>query len=159
MLCLSINIIIIIIIYPYLIYCNLVWGNTFESHLKPLQVLQKKALRVINSLPYNSHTNDSFHSNQILKLKDINTYFQSIYMYKSDRDSFLPSHSYNTRNRSNLNPTFQRLTTTQRSLSHSAPAVWNGLPDDLKMSESLPIFKRNLKTYLINRYATEESIQ
>ena len=146
-------------IYPYLIYCNLVWGNTFQSHLKPLQILQKKALRVINSVPYNSHTNDLFHSNQILKLKDINTYFQSIFMYKSDRDPFLPSHSYNTRNRSNLNPTFQRLKTTQRSLSHSAPGVWNELPDDLKMSVSLPIFKSNLISHQINRYSNENSVQ
>ena len=146
-------------IYPYLIYCNLIWGNTFETHLKPLQILQKKALRYINNAPYNSHTNELFYNNRILKLKDINTYFQSIFMFKSDRDSFLPTHSYNTRNRSNLNPNFQRLTTTQRSLSYSAPMVWNGLPEELKTCPSLPIFKRNLKSYLINKYANDESVQ
>ena len=34
------------LIYPYLIYCNLAWGNTYQSHLNPLYVLQKKMLFV-----------------------------------------------------------------------------------------------------------------
>ena len=29
-------------IYPYLIYCNHIWGNTYKSTLSKLQILQKK---------------------------------------------------------------------------------------------------------------------
>ena len=34
-------------IYPYLIYGNLIWGGTYASHLEPLYLLQKRAIRII----------------------------------------------------------------------------------------------------------------
>ena len=36
----------------------------------------------------------------------------------------------------------------ERSFSRSAPKIWNNLPDDLRLSNSLNSFKKNLKTYL-----------
>ena len=35
------------LIYPFLIYGIIIWGNTYESTLKPIFILQKKALRII----------------------------------------------------------------------------------------------------------------
>ena len=35
------------LVYPYLTYCNIVWGNTFKQYLRPLMVIQKKAVRII----------------------------------------------------------------------------------------------------------------
>ena len=145
-------------IYPYLVYCNLVWGNTFESHLKPLVILQKKAIRVINGANFNSHTNDLFYSNRILKLKDINIFLQAIYMYKSDTAVFQTSHFYNTRNRNNLNPIFQRTVRTQMSLSFSAPKIWNELPSSIKDLPTLNQFKNKLKDHLIDNYANPDQI-
>ena len=138
-------------IYPYFIYCNLIWGPTFQIHLKPLEILQKRAIRIINRAPYNSHTNILFIRNNMLKLKDINTFLQSIHVYKF-YSNFSPSlHPYDTRNSSNLNPIFQRTVGTQRSLSYSAPTVWNRLPADVKDSPSLAIFKRKLKAHLVGQ--------
>ena len=39
----------------------------------------------------------------------------------------------------------------QRSFSHAAPKLWNELPDTVRYSESLPVFKTRLKTYLFKR--------
>ena len=47
-------------VYPHLLYCNLAWGNSAESHLNQLFVLQKKVIRIINKVPHNSHTNNLF---------------------------------------------------------------------------------------------------
>ena len=33
--------------YPYLIYCNLVWGNTYSTNLEKINRLQKKLVRII----------------------------------------------------------------------------------------------------------------
>ena len=33
-------------IYPYLIYCNHIWGNTYKTTLSKLQILQNKAMRI-----------------------------------------------------------------------------------------------------------------
>ena len=35
------------IIFPFLIYSVIVWGNTYQSNLHPIVVLQKKAIRII----------------------------------------------------------------------------------------------------------------
>ena len=48
------------LVYPYLIYCNLVWGGTHELHLNPLRLLQKKIVRIYNcrgriSIPHQSN--------------------------------------------------------------------------------------------------------
>ena len=145
-------------IYPYLVYCNLVWGNTFETHLMPLIILQKKVIRIINHADFNSHTNNLFHSNRILKLKDINIFLQAVHMYKSDTSIFQNSHSYNTRNRDNLNFVFQRTATTQMSLSFSGPKIWNELPDTIKNLPTLHQFKTKLKDYLIDKYANSDQV-
>ena len=140
------------LIYPYLIYCNLAWGNTYETILNPIFILQKRALRLINKVEFRAHTNELFYRNKILKLKDINIYRQAIYMFNSDSSDFNRIHSYSTRNRDALLPHFSRITLTQQSILHSAPNVWNSLPDRLKNIERIVLFKRNLKDFLIDTY-------
>ena len=139
-------------IYPYFTYCNLVWGNTFITHLNPLIILQKKAIRIINKADYNAHTENLFFNNKILKLIDINFYLQAIHMYKSDKTDYQSSHFHNTRHRTDLIPTFQRTVKTQRSLSYSAPRIWNQIPTDIKNSTTLNMFKRRLKSHLVGKY-------
>ena len=34
-------------IYPYMIYCNQVWGSVCKTNLEPLLILQKKVTRII----------------------------------------------------------------------------------------------------------------
>ena len=141
------------LIYPYLIYCNLSWGNTYQSHLNPLLILQKKAIRIINNVPFSAHTNDLFFSNGILKLADINKFQQSVFMYKSNRTNFSRNHSYNTRTRNTLNPIFCRTSIFQHSLSFSAPNVWNEIPNRIKFLPSLSSFKYHLKQHFLSSYS------
>ena len=63
-----------------------------------------------------------------------------------------PTHNYGTRGQNSAVPEFRRLASTQRSLSYSAPTVWNSLPSEVQHSETLPIFKRTLKEHLLNGY-------
>ena len=42
-----------------------------------------------------------------------------------------------------------------RAFSLAAPRLWNDIPDNIKCSEDLSSFKRNLKTYLLKRYFNE----
>ena len=39
------------LIYPYITYCIHAWGNAFPAHIKPIVLLQKKAVRIINGIP------------------------------------------------------------------------------------------------------------
>ena len=42
-------------VYPYLIYCIEIWGNTHDSYLSTLIKLQKKAVRIITFSHYLEH--------------------------------------------------------------------------------------------------------
>ena len=147
------------LIYPYLSYCNLIWGNTYISHLNPLILLQKKAIRIINNKPFDAHTNELFYSSGIIKLMDINKLNLSAFMYKNKNNlSFMRDSSHNTRNQNSLLPAFQRLTISQQSVNYSGPLLWNSIPVSIKESPSLSIFKKRYKKHLIDGYLNGQSL-
>ena len=123
------------LIYPYLSYCVIVWGGTYESTLKNLVIQHKKLIRIIADAPHLSHTTQIFRSLRLLKFKDIYNY-----------------HSVNTRNRQNLVPSFHRLSASQHAVSFKGPHLWNALPHSLKSIDSLPCFKRHLRDYFLSLY-------
>ena len=75
------------LIHPYLSYGidyrGMTYG-TYQNNTSKIFVLQKKAIRAINNLAYNEHTNAYFKGNKILKLSDqylassFELYFSSI---------------------------------------------------------------------------------
>ena len=141
-------------INPYLLYCNLIWGGTYDSHLDPLVKLQKRAIRNVNKTSFLSHTNSLFASNKILKLKDIHKFQLAKYVYNLESvTEFTRTHDHDTRFRANLRPSYSRLTLTQHSPSFSAINLWNTLPDPIKQSRSFSLFKSRVRNYLIDQYS------
>ena len=53
----------------YLLYCCLVWAQN-SSTIQQIVILQKKAVRIINFQPRNSHTSPLFKQSSILKFQD-----------------------------------------------------------------------------------------
>ena len=45
------------LIYPFLIYGLIAWGNTYNTTLQPMYILQKKAVRVITFSSFDHHSN------------------------------------------------------------------------------------------------------
>ena len=111
------------LVYPYLLYGNIVWGGTNDQHIIPLQLLQKKIVRIITDSNYLAHTDPLFKQTNILKIKDLHKYLLCLYMYKlksSNHSIFVSIHDYYTRHRSDAQVEFQRLMLTQRSISYAA---------------------------------------
>ena len=102
-------------VYPYISYCVMIWGGTFNAHLNEIIVKQKKILRLIARAPYNSPSTPLFYKFKILKFEDLYKLSLAIYMYKN-KNQFQCSHSVNTRNRHLAVPPFHRLTVTQQTL-------------------------------------------
>ena len=48
------------LIHPYLSYGIEAWNGTYQNNTSKIFVLQKKAIRAINNLAYNEHTNANF---------------------------------------------------------------------------------------------------
>ena len=42
--------------FPYFIYCNHVWGNTYQTNLNNAVIVQKKLIRIITCSPFRAHT-------------------------------------------------------------------------------------------------------
>ena len=142
-------------IYPYLNYCVVIWGGTFSTHLQPLRVIQKRAIRTVNKKPYLHHTNPLFFHSALLKLDDIFKLKICNYLYKNNLTiTFYRHHDYGTRFANLLLPVYQRLTATQRSINFIGPSIWNLLPQDLKESPSIHSFNRRLREYFIEAYGT-----
>ena len=129
------------LIYPYLIYCLLVWGGTFKTHLADILILQKKVVRIITNSNYFAHTDPLFHSTGILKIGDLYEFHLAIYGFKNKNNFKYPTHSYETRFRNRALPSFSRLSVSQRSISHAVPKVFNSLPLHVQNCRSLEIFK------------------
>ena len=65
--------------YPYFIYCNHVWGNTFKTSLEKMVLVQKKLIRILTCSPYRAHTGPLLFVNRIMTLSDINIYIWQVY--------------------------------------------------------------------------------
>ena len=81
--------------------------------------------------------------------------FIAIFVAFKNKDQFPRSlNIVSTRNSNELQVTFQRLSVTQRSVTYAVPKYFNELPSDIKNADSIPIFKRTLKKYLLDQYNT-----
>ena len=56
-------------IYPYIIYCNHIWGNTYKTTLSKLQIFQNKAIRIKTGSPPITNNETLYKHNCMLNLR------------------------------------------------------------------------------------------
>ena len=56
------------LIYPYLLYCSIIWGGNSIYKLNPILILQKKALRIIANADFRAHSSPLFTKYKLLKI-------------------------------------------------------------------------------------------
>ena len=78
------------LVYPFLTYCIIAWGNTYQTSLQPLFVLQKKAIRIITFSSFFEHTGPLFKDLNVIKLFDEVTFHIAVFMYKF-KNQLLPN--------------------------------------------------------------------
>ena len=141
------------LIYPLLCYCNIVWGGAADTHLHKLVTLQKREVRAITNSDYLAHTEPLFSQTGILKLRDIHHYLCCVLAYKKSNILPFATHRYDTRISANyVIPEFHRLTISQRSLSYTLPFKFNQIPINIRTSETLKVFKKQLKLHITDNY-------
>ena len=108
----------------------------------------------MHNLGYRDHTNEFFYNDSILKVLDVYRFQAGIYMFKnSNQSQFHLNHVHNTRFGNLPQSAFERLTLTQHSIEFLGPSIWNGIPDSIRDSSSILMFKNDFKRYLIDSYA------
>ena len=98
-----------------------------------------------------------------LTISDRVNYFKLIHLFKikhglgpgylrTNLVSVSDMHTYGTRSSTSNFHLSKVLSKTPSSFAFSCVKVWNGLPERIKQIDSLPIFKRELKKFLLSSY-------
>ena len=151
------------LIQSQLDYCCEVWGSRYDEHVNRLEILQKRAARMILNANFYTPSSELFKRLNLLPFQKRVMYFRCIFIFKcindlsSDffKDTFLDvslSHSFNTRYSTRGNLILPKCNTEylKKSFIYSAINQWNLLPNHLKAMESIFSFKSNLKQYLLS---------
>ena len=138
----------------------MVWAFTYASRLHRVNILQKRAVRLVVGAPYGSHTARIFINLKILKLDQIRTFQIGEFMYRFDR-SLLPPifnnyfqlsshvHSHFTRYSFSYRRTYARTNTRLFSIKSAGISTWEKIPREIRLSPSIWVFKKKLSTFLI----------
>ena len=125
--------------------------------------LQKKAVRAINNLAYNEHTNAYFKCNKILKLSDqyklqVSNYIYQLLHFNIDEEmesSLLINnqiHSHNTMTNNQMSILPVNRSKTKHCVLHNGMITWNSLPDGFKVSLSFSMFKSKVRSFYLGKY-------
>ena len=148
---------------PFISYGIEAWYGTDKNNTNKIFILQKKAIRAINKLHFNSHTNDYFKMMEILKIEDQYNLQIALYAFKTlhrnyDQElfesihRFSQIHNYNTRNANNLViPRYNR-SKSKYSMHFNCVKVWNALPAAYRINDSITAFKSQIKNLYLSHY-------
>ena len=161
-------------------YAIEVWGNACKTEINKLEVLQKRAMRMMT---YNDSfpvvpgplkpSDPIFHKLNILKINDIYKFQVAKFIFRNlnnlapvnFQNWFCPLnsiHNYHTRsnfntdidsNTNNLVIPFARTSNYGlKQICVNGPRIWNALPDDLRLENSKVTFLRKLKNFFTSGY-------
>ena len=146
-------------IYPYLIYCIESWGTATNTHLHCLIKLQKKFLRIISNVPYNTESCPLFMKHNILNVKKIFQLRILIFMYKFSRQMLpniflnffqFPNHVHDTRTNSLYRIPVYKTKCSQQSIRYQGVKLFNILSTVIDRKCCIQTYKTRLKRYLIS---------
>ena len=63
------------------------------------------------------------------------------------------THPYSTRQSNLIESSFQRLSTTQKSIYYEGPKIWNSLSSSMKTIQDFNLFEKKLKNYYVSQYS------
>ena len=131
------------------------------SNVNCLCIIQRKVVRLICNADRLAHTNELFKELYILKFPKFVQYKTAILMFHLFHGT-LPIHLQNRFSRYSTTRSTRRINTfvmvqartniTAMCLSVSGVKLWNSLSNNLRDCNSVIIFKKNLKKYLISIY-------
>jgi hypothetical protein len=149
-------------IYPYLIYCNHIWGNTYVSNLKRLATLQKKAVRIITFSHFYHPSAPLFDTLKLFSLEKINMYVISCFMFRYHH-GLLPSifndffvcnryiHNYDTRLLNSLHIPKVTSNRSKFGIRFHGVKIWNSvLASQININVEELTFKYYLKSFLLS---------
>ena len=155
--------------FSYFRYGIVAWGNADETTLNPIKMLNHRMARIMTFAPFGRI--DIRPIINYLEILDINEIFlleTSKFIYKK-RNNIIPiqignyfevldhniENRYNFRSRTDFVERIDyRTCYGEKSLQFREQILWNDLPENVKNSETLKSFKKQMKLYLLSSQNT-----
>ncbi len=147
-------------------YCNALLAGLPASSIKPLQLIQNAAARLIFNEPKRTHVTPLFINLHWLTIAARIKFNALMFAYRTTSGSaplylhsllqiYMPSRSLRSACERRITVPSQRGTKLlSQTFSLTVPIWWNDLPNSIPAAESLAIFKKRLKTHLFQLYLT-----
>ncbi len=142
-------------------YCNALLAGLPANSIKPLQLIQNAAAKLIFNEPKRMHVTPLFINLHWLpiaariKFKALITSGSAPLYLNSILQTYVPSRSLHSASERRIIVPSQRGTKSlSLTFSLTVPTWWNDLPNSIRAAESLAIFKKRLKTHLFHLYLT-----
>ncbi len=144
-------------------YCNALLSGCPASSINKLQIVQNAAARVLTRSRKYDHITPILQSLHWLPIKFRISYKILLLAYKALNDlapayltsllsCYNPTRSLRSQNSGLLVvPRIAKSTKGGRTFSYLAPKLWNSLPDNVRGSDTLSLFKSRLKTHLFSQ--------
>ena len=158
-----------IFVYPYDVYCNIIWGSAAKTNLSKIFILQKKIIRIMHNLGVREHTQSFFRERGILNIFDLYNYNVCMFMFRyhhcqlpnifdgifETQDS-VHHYVFRSATRQLYVTKYCRTNLRQNTFIHNGPRLWNALviTHDLDTCLSKNVFKCKLKNILMNNLHT-----
>ena len=146
------------LVHSHLSYGVELWGSAPQVSLKPLNLLQKKAIRAISNKKRNASTSPLFKNLKIAKLSNIYKISIAKLMFKAYHNK-LPDNiqkHYSTPQQRATRQSVCDLSVRRRSTkiqnarpSISGPYIWNALPAGIRSTRNVKSFGTKVKISLI----------
>lgn len=138
--------------YPLLVYAVPIWGSE-NCRTNYIFRLQKKALRTIFSLKRKQSCKDVFRENSILTFPCLYI-FESVMFLRKNMDLFSCSNTFSDhtlRPRHNISVPRHSTSFFEKNIKFECIKLFNSLPACLKMDMPINVFRKRLKTFLLER--------
>ena len=147
-------------IYPYVVYCIVVWGAVSMKYLMSVLRLQKRVVRIILSVPVRTESFKMFNYLKILSVFDVYIFRLSMFAFKYENDLlaecftgfFIKNseiHSYATRQAEKMHVPKYNKTAAQKIARYRCVKVWNYVSTIMSTQCSIISFKSNLKSFFL----------
>ena len=151
---------------PFLTYGVSAWGLTYPSMLDSISALQKKTLRIVTFSDKTAPSLPIFDGLQVLKFSDIifllivSFVFECVHnlaptYFRNYFTSIQSIHDIGTRQSLKGDLFALCCNTTQygpRSIHYTGVRLWNSLPCEIRDSPSLPVFRKKIKSHILENY-------
>lgn len=144
------------LVRPYLEYLIQIWGNAAKSNLKDLQITQNKIIKVLFNYHRLTSTQIIYNNTKIFNINQLHIYHTCILIQKILTNTThtqitfkKKTHKYFTRNKNKLELPMPRTNYGKNNIRFGGAKLHNNLPNDVKTSKSLKVFKRRLKQYIL----------